>query len=666
VGAVQGETPVDKVITLLGKLRDQVQEEGKGEAASYDRFACFCKDHADSKAYAIRKSDARINELEASIEELGGRISQLDTEVNDRQGDVTTERKQAAAAQKVRSEEVATYQAKRADLADAVAAVENAITALQSSKEGVENAKAAAALLATQEIVTKMAAWRQNQAPVSYKYQSNDVIATLQGLLKTFKKELADLDTEEGTTRHGFDMSEGARANKISAYEHEIDQKQETSAHLGQQKADNQNMLDEETSARNADQAFLDDLTATCEEKAKAWDERSKTRAAEITAITEALATLNGMGDVYNANSKLVGLVSEKRTVAEGGHWVWVNDDAQETPSLIQLRRVSHGSALPVVRFLERRAHALRSTVLARLASKLGIESAGDHFAKVRQIIKDLIKRLEEEASSEADQKSLCDKEMKAALDKRDKLSGDIESFKASIDETKAVIQQLTGEIAELAKEIAEHHKAINEMTELRATEKAQNEKTIADADEGETAVRQALLVLQKFYASGALVQQGFVPKKSDREGNTVGDLAPETFEGEYKGKVDSSKGIIGMLEVIADDFARTVTTTEAAETDAKAAFTKAKGDAEDAIKSKEGDKGTKETDKETKSADLVSMEDDLKDSEKLHGDALEELEKLKPACVDAAESWEERKHRRQQEIESLKEALRILEDWKN
>jgi len=49
VGAVQGETPVDKVITLLGKLRDQVQEEGKGEAASYDRFACFCKDHADSK-----------------------------------------------------------------------------------------------------------------------------------------------------------------------------------------------------------------------------------------------------------------------------------------------------------------------------------------------------------------------------------------------------------------------------------------------------------------------------------------------------------------------------------------------------------------------------------------------------------------------------------------
>ena len=36
----------------------------------------------------------------------------------------------------------------------------------------------------------------------------------------------------------------------------------------------------------------------------------------------------------------------------------------------------------------------------------------------------------------------------------------------------------------------------------------------------------------------------------ADREGNTVSDLAPETFEGDYVGKADESTGIAGLLEV--------------------------------------------------------------------------------------------------------------------
>ena len=40
---------------------------------------------------------------------------------------------------------------------------------------------------------------------------------------------------------------------------------------------------------------------------------------------------------------------------------------------------------------------------------------------------------------------------------------------------------------------------------------------------------------------------------------------------------------------------------------------------------------------------------------------ALDELDKLKPVCVDSGMTWEERTARREQEISSLKEALRIL-----
>jgi len=42
---------------------------------------------------------------------------------------------------------------------------------------------------------------------------------------------------------------------------------------------------------------------------------------------------------------------------------------------------------------------------------------------------------------------------------------------------------------------------------------------------------------------------------------------------------------------------------------------------------------------------------------------ALDELLKLKPVCVDSGMSWEERTARREQEVESLKNALKILQE---
>merc|ERR1719161_1245545 len=202
-------------------------------------------------------------------------------------------------------------------------------------------------------------------------------------------------------------------------------------------------------------------------------------------------------------------------------------------------------------------------------------------------------------------------------------------------------------------------------MTELRELEKAQNARTVADAEEGATSVKQALAILKDFYQPGAMLVQRYTPPGAVRQGATVSDLAPETFEDEYKGKVDSSKGILGLLEVIASDFDRTVDTTKDAEDTAQAEFEKAEADTNADIATKEAAKTSKESDKETKEADLTTLKDSLRDTTKLHASALEELEKLKPACVDAAESWQERTARRQEEIDALKHALQILEEWK-
>jgi len=51
--------------------------------------------------------------------------------------------------------------------------------------------------------------------------------------------------------------------------------------------------------------------------------------------------------------------------------------------------------------------------------------------------------------------------------------------------------------------------------------------------------------------------------------------------------------------------------------------------------------------------------------AEGLHEAALDELSTLKTKCVEG-ESYEERVKKREEEIESLKEALKILQEYKD
>jgi len=217
-------------------------------------------------------------------------------------------------------------------------------------------------------------------------------------------------------------------------------------------------------------------------------------------------------------------------------------------------------------------------------------------------------------------------------------------------------------DIASLAEEIAGLNKALTEMTDLRQSEKAQNQKAVTDAEAGSAAVNQAITILTNFY--GLLQTQKYVPPKADRQGQTVGDLAPDTFSGKYDGKVAESKGIIGLLQVIASDFDRTAATTKTTEEAQAAAFTKQSEEINGQISSKEATQTTKEASLKTKEAEVIDLRDNLRDATKLHSEALQTLESLKSSCVDAAESWEERKMHREKEIAALKQALQILEDW--
>jgi len=296
-----------------------------------------------------------------------------------------------------------------------------------------------------------------------------------------------------------------------------------------------------------------------------------------------------------------------------------------------------------VAAYLKEQGSRINSRVLSALAMRV----ADDPFKKVKKMIKDLIVRLMEEANEEAEHKGWCDTELSTNEQTRKEKTESVQMLTAEIDELKSSIAQLGEDITDLSKSIAELDQVMATATKQRQSEKAENEATIKDASDAQTAVAQALVVLKEFYAKAAeataLVQQ------------------PDVFDKPYKGMGGEAGGVVGMLEVIESDFARLEAETSSAEATAQKAY-------DELMTDSKVDKAAKNTDSEHKAAKRQDQEQaltvksaDLEGTQKELDAALAYYDKLKPSCVDSGVSYEDRVSRRKEEIESLQEALKIL-----
>merc|ERR1719262_1733589 len=248
-------------------------------------------------------------------------------------------------------------------------------------------------------------------------------------------------------------------------------------------------------------------------------------------------------------------------------------------------------------------------------------------------MIKDLIVRLMEEANEEAEHKGWCDTELTTNKQTRDEKTKAVETLRAEIDELEASIQKLTEEIESLTKAVADLDAAMAEATKIRQEEHATNTQTIKDAKDGQAAVAQALTVLKEFYAKAgdatALVQQQ--------------PVAPEIFDAPYKGLQGMAGGVVGMLETIESDFARLEAETAAAEKTAQDEYDKFMTDSQVDKDSKVTDMDHKSTKKEDQQGMLAVTVSNMEGTQKELDAALAYFDKLKPSCVDAGVSYDDR-----------------------
>ena len=59
-----------------------MSEEGKAEATTYDKFACFCKSKTDEKTTAIGEGETAVETLTATLGTLNANRDQLNIDIN--------------------------------------------------------------------------------------------------------------------------------------------------------------------------------------------------------------------------------------------------------------------------------------------------------------------------------------------------------------------------------------------------------------------------------------------------------------------------------------------------------------------------------------------------------------------------------------------------------
>jgi chromosome segregation ATPase len=636
---------VQKVINLLQEMGEKGKAGKEAEQVAFAQFKVWCENIKKQKEADLESLDLAINTLSANIEQNQAAMEENSatiTEAETHKGHWTSD---IDAATKVRAIERKDFQVTSKDYQESIDALERAIPVLKEQdfdRKQVDKSDAFTQIsrsrIVPSNVKTMLTQLVESRDPVSYKapeanayeFHADHIVSLLEGLLVKFRDQWNTLAKEEDASQHSFDILLQELTNDIAEAERTIVALTKENTALSEDTVLKQTQLTDTQATLASDTAYLKDTESMCVVKAQEYTARQQLRTEELEAISKAVEIISS-GAVTGAAEK------------------HLQTDSSSADAFVQLlsSSVHSAPARKAAEYLQSQSRRLDSHVLSAIASKI----EASPFDKVITMIKELVDKLVAQVNDEATQKGWCDTELAKNEHSRTTLTSDVEQLKNEIDELDASIAKTNQEILDLNAALSDLEKAVAEASAQRRKDSANNAQTVSDAKAAEQAVEQALAILEEFYEKAgqatALAQQQPSP--------------PPTWEKAYTGMTERSGGVIGMLQVILSDFTRLAADTVSEEEADQREYEKFIEDAR-------VEKAQKDTDVKHKS-DIVDRQNDsrteavkdLRTAQKQLDAAMDYFDKLKPTCIHTDMSHEERMRRRDEEIQSLKEALRIL-----
>jgi hypothetical protein len=663
--AAADNNPLGTVISLLDDLQAKIVKEGEAEAKAYKEYQAWCDDTSANTGFAIKTATSEKEELEATIakavsdgEAASSKIEELGAALATNDADLTS-------ATQIRKKEAADFAASEAELSDIVDTLGRAINTL--SREMAKNpaafaqvsttvangnlvkslsalVDAAAFASADKQKLLSMVQSQQNAqdedddsgAPAAavYKSHSGNIVDVLEDLKEKAEEELGDLRKAETNARHNFEMLKQSLVDQMAADTKDMNEEKAAKSAAAELKASSEGDLAATNKELANSKKALETAKSTCMQVAADHEATVQNRADELKVIAEARKILS---DTTN------GAVEQTYSFIQGS----LNSGSQ----LHTRADLAHAEIVNLVKKLAAEQH---SAALAQLASRIsaviryGAAGGEDPFVKVRELISNLISKLESEAGADATEKAYCDEQMSKTEEKKAELDGDISKLSAKIDQASAHSAKLKAQVRELHAQLAELAKSQAEMNALRKEQHAAYVQANADLQQGIDGVRRALSLLRDYYGSAAMVQ--------------TSDAQPAMPE-QHSKATGAGESIIGILEVAESDFSKNLAAENLQEDDAQSSYDRITQ--ENAITKTVKEQDVKYQTENFKALDktISELSSDRATADTELSAVMEYYAKIKERCIAKPETYEERKARRTAEISGLKEALQILEE---
>merc|ERR1719340_175780 len=297
------------------------------------------------------------------------------------------------------------------------------------------------------------------------------------------KSTLSDgVKNEEAPIKTYEELME-AKGQEVEALTESIEEKMKLVGELAVEIIEMKEDLTDTEASLVKDKDFLKNLESSCATKTKEWEERSKTRAEELTALSETIKILNDDDalDLFkktlpSGSSSFVQLQQTRSMLRER--------------ALAQVRRAwgaSDGRHRPGLDFL----------VLALTGKKALSQGM---FDKVIRMCDDLVAELKQEQQDDNDKKEYCEKQFDLADDKKKALERAEKDAENAIAKAKEAIETLTGEIEAIEKGIKELDESVVEATEQRKEENQEFKQLMAADTKAKEILKFAKKRLNKFY----------------------------------------------------------------------------------------------------------------------------------------------------------------------
>jgi hypothetical protein len=648
---------LDEVISLLQGMLQKFAAHFQEDRTNWEAYTALADEQEQDKQAFLTDQKSLLSSTTALLNAKRDEVQKLTTDLATLAQDIAQTQSSLKELADLRAKEHEQHEAELSDLLKSIAAVTKA-TEVLSGQYAASPENLALIRRTVQMGITSLQVsgsqslppgtteflqgaqpnWLSKDGSAYETYQTQGGGTTVLNMLDNLRGQLEETKTQsiskETESRQQYEETRLAKEEELQRST--TDQKEKSARKL-EAEATVENCvatIDQANTGIQEAEEFLRTLAADRQKFQAEFDDRNKLRQAERAATQAALDALQqvsaGNSVAFVQVNAAVNIAAASavpvRTEAALAHLTGAFDI--ESPQIAMITQAIRNS--------QQQPGYMDQTQTQRFS--------GDSMQPVKNLLHELIRKLEEEASAETSHHDWCETEKSTSTSSQKDREHQIHTMKEKIAGDTTTVSTLKSSILFLQDELARVAKETQEAVELRKKEHEAFLKAKADHDEVISALERAVTALSNQFA--------FL--------QTQGTQSPFA---EYDSTGAGSASVIEMLQDLLNRYSQARQSVVKGEEDSVKAHEELLATNEAFRVDTTNLKNSKTSSRRALLGELTANKEAMKTSLLELQQVNQYLQDLRPSCDDIRSTFEERKKRREAEIAALKEALSVISD---